>query len=61
VDILANGMQEVFKRYGEKIQEELMRVDAIPTFYDSTKSIREFNQDYEVTLELAKELGMIEK
>jgi len=61
VDILANGMQGVFKRYGKEIQEELMRVDAIPTFYDSTKSIRDFNQDYEVTLKLAKELGMIEK
>jgi tripartite-type tricarboxylate transporter receptor subunit TctC len=61
VDILANGMQEVFKRYGKEIQEELMRVDAIPTFFDSRKSIQEFNQDYELTLKIAKELGVIEK
>lgn len=61
VDILANGMQEVFKRYGKEIQEELMRVEAIPAFYDSPKSIQEFHQDYEVTLKIAKELGVIEK
>ncbi len=61
VDILANGMQEVFKRYGHNIEEELMRVDAIPAFYDSAKSIQEFNRDYEVTLKIAKELGVIEK
>jgi len=61
VDILANGMQEVFKRYGKKIEEELMRVEAIPTFYDSSKSIQEFNQDYEVTLKIAKDLEVIGK
>jgi len=38
-----------------------MRVDAIPAFYDSAKSIQEFNRDYEVTLKIAKELGVIEK
>jgi len=61
VNILANGMQEVFKRYGKKIEEELMRVEAIPAFYDLAGSIRQFNQDYEVTLKIAKELGAIEK
>jgi tripartite-type tricarboxylate transporter receptor subunit TctC len=61
VDILAKGMQEVFKRYGKEIEIELMRMDAIPTFYDSARSIQAYDQDYEVTLKLAKELGMIEK
>ena len=61
VDILGNGMQEVFKRYGKEVQEELIRVDAIPTFYDPARSIREFNEDYESTLKMAKELDMIEK
>ena len=61
VDILAKGMQEVFKRYGKEIEEELIRLDFIPTFYDSASSIRAFEQDYETTLKIAKELGMIEK
>jgi len=61
VDILAKGMQEVFKRYGKEIEEELMRMEVIPTFYDSARSIREYDQDYEATLKIAKELGMMEK
>ena len=61
MDILAKGMQEVFNRYGKEIENELMRMDAIPTFYDSARSIQAYDQDYEVTLKLAKELGMIEK
>jgi tripartite-type tricarboxylate transporter receptor subunit TctC len=61
VDILANGMQEVFKRYGNEVQEELIRVDGIPTFYDAARSIREFDEDYESTRKMAKELDMIEK
>ena len=61
VDTLAKGMQEVFKRYGKEIEEELIRLDFMPTFYDSARSIREYEQDYEVTQRIAKELGMIEK
>ena len=61
VDILAKGMQEVFKRYGKEVEVELMRMDAIPAFYDSARSVQAYDQDYEVTLRLAKELGMIEK
>jgi hypothetical protein len=61
MDILAKGMQEVFKRYGKEIEKELMRMDAIPTFHDSAWSIQAYDQDYEVTQRLAKELGMMEK
>jgi tripartite-type tricarboxylate transporter receptor subunit TctC len=61
VDTLAKGMQEVFKRYGKEVQEELIRLDFIPVFFDSASSIREYEQDYEVTLKIAKELGMMEK
>jgi len=61
VDILAKGMQEVIKRYGKEVEEELIRLDFIPTFYDSANSVREYDQDYEATLRIAKELGMMEK
>jgi tripartite-type tricarboxylate transporter receptor subunit TctC len=60
-EILAKGMQEVFKRYGKEIEIELMRMDAIPTFYDAARSIQAYDQDYEVTQRLAKELGLSEK
>ena len=61
VDILAKGMQEVIKRYGKEVGEELVRMDFIPTFYDSARSIPAFDQNYEVTLKMARELGMSEK
>jgi tripartite-type tricarboxylate transporter receptor subunit TctC len=61
VDTLAKGMQEVFKRYGKEIQEELIRLEFIPLFYDSARSIKEYDQDYEVTLKIVRELGMTEK
>jgi tripartite-type tricarboxylate transporter receptor subunit TctC len=62
IDILGNGMQEVFKRYGKEIQEELIRVEFIPTFFDVQQSIQEFKKDYEATLRVVKESGVaIEK
>ena len=61
VDTLAKGMQEVFKRYGKEVEEELIRLDFMPLFYDSARSIREYDQDYDETLKIAKELGMMEK
>jgi len=62
IDILGNGMQEVFKRYGKEIQEELIRVEFIPAFFNVQQSIQEFKKDYESTLRVVKESGVaIEK
>ena len=61
VDKLAKGMQGVFKRYGKEVEEELIRLDFIPVFYDSARSVKEYEQDYDETLKIAKELGMMER
>jgi len=58
IDILGNGMQEVFKRYGKEIQEELIRVEFIPAFFNVQQSIQEFKKDYEATLRVVKESGV---
>ena len=60
LDILTSAMQEVYKKYGKEIQEELMRVDAYAYFLDSQQSIQAYRQDYEVTSKLVKELGVQE-
>ena len=58
IDILGKGMQEVFKRYGKEVQEELIRVEFIPSFFDVQQSIQEFKKDYEVTSKAVKESGL---
>jgi tripartite-type tricarboxylate transporter receptor subunit TctC len=62
IEILGNGMQEVFKRHGKEIQEELIRMEFIPSFFDIQRSMKEFNNDYENSLKVVKESGLdIEK
>jgi len=58
VDILANGMQEVYKRYGKEIAEALIRIEFSPNFLDSQQSIQEYKKDYETILAMAKQLGI---
>ena len=61
VDILTNATQEVYKKYGKEIEEEVMRLDAYAHFLDSRKSIQTFNEeDDEVTYKLAEEFGVRE-
>lgn len=58
VDILSNAMQEVFKRQGKEIKEELKKFEAQAAFFNSQQSIQEFKKDYEMTFNIAKELGI---
>ena len=59
VTILGKGMQKVFKKYGKEIQEELIRIEAIPSFFDVQQSIQEFKKDYETTLEVVKKSDLV--
>jgi tripartite-type tricarboxylate transporter receptor subunit TctC len=58
VDILANGMQEVYKRYGKEIAQALIQIEFSPDFLDSKQSILEYKKDYETILIMAKQLGI---
>jgi tripartite-type tricarboxylate transporter receptor subunit TctC len=58
VDLLSNGMQEVLKRHGKEIKEELKRLEGQATFFNMQQSIQEFNKDYEITSKIVKELGI---
>jgi tripartite-type tricarboxylate transporter receptor subunit TctC len=60
VDKLSAAMQEVFKRYGSQMREELMRVDYLPFFCDPTQTMQEVRKNYENALRMAKELGYIQ-
>jgi tripartite-type tricarboxylate transporter receptor subunit TctC len=60
-DILANAMQEVFKRYGKEIEKELLKIEVPAAFFDPKESIQLFKKDHEVMSVMAKEFGMIEK
>ncbi len=59
VDILSNGMQEVFKRYGKEIEQSLLRLDTFPHFLDADKSMKEIRESYESTYKIAKELKWV--
>ena len=59
VDILSNGMQEVFKRYGKEIEQSLLRLETFPHFLDADKSMKEVRESYESTLKIAKELKWV--
>jgi len=62
IEILGNGMQEVFKRYGKEIQEELIRLEFIPSFFNVQQSMQEFKKDYETSLKVVQDAGVpIEK
>jgi hypothetical protein len=55
-------MQEVFKRYGKEIQEELIRLEFIPSFFNVQQSMQEFKKDYETSLKVVQDAGVpIEK
>jgi len=58
VEILTNATEEVVRRYSKEIQEELIRLDNVPTFYNSKQSLQLFRQDYETTLHIVKESGL---
>ena len=57
---LSNAMQEVFKRHGQQIREELRRLENTAYFCDSAQSIQEFKKSYEEAHRLAKEIGYIQ-
>ena len=59
VDILAKAMQEVFKRYSKEIESELKRIEYAPDFLGFQQSNQEFEKDFETTLKIAKELGLV--
>ena len=54
---LSNAMQEVFKRHGQQIREELMRLENTAFFCDSAQSVQEFKRNYQEAYRLAKEIG----
>lgn len=58
VDKLSNGMQEVFKRHGKEIKEQLKRLEGQATFFNLQQSVQEFRKDYEITSKIVKELGI---
>jgi tripartite-type tricarboxylate transporter receptor subunit TctC len=60
LDKLSNAMQEVFKRYGNQMGEELKKVDYLPFFCDPTRTMQEFRKNYENAHRMAKELGYIQ-
>lgn len=59
VDILSNGMQEVFKRYGKEIEEGLPKIEYVAYFLNFEQSIQEMKRDYEFQSALVKELGAV--
>jgi tripartite-type tricarboxylate transporter receptor subunit TctC len=58
VDILANGMQEVYKRHGKEIAEALIRIEFSPNYLDSRQSMVEYKKDLETITAMAKQLGI---
>jgi len=58
VDRLANGMQEVFKRHGKEIKEELKRIEGQGIFFNMQQSTQELKKDYETTARIVKDLGI---
>jgi tripartite-type tricarboxylate transporter receptor subunit TctC len=57
---LSNAMQEVFRRHGQQIREELMRLENVAFFCDPAQSIQEFKKSYEQAYRVAKEIGYIQ-
>jgi len=61
VDRLSNAMQEVFRRHGKGIQEQLIKMEFIPHFLDSQQSVQAFRKDFETTHKIVKEVGDLDK
>lgn len=59
-DILSKAMQEVFKRHGREIEQELLKIEIPAAFYDPKESMQLFKKDHEVMSAMAKEFNMIE-
>jgi len=57
---LSNAMQEVFRRHGQQIREELMRLENTAFFCDRAQSLQEFKKSYEEAFRIAKEIGYIQ-
>jgi hypothetical protein len=53
-------MQEVVRRHGQQIGEELKRLENTAYFCDPAQSIQEFKKSYEEAHRLAKEIGYIQ-
>ena len=60
VDRLSNAMQEVFKRHGKQIQEELLRLETVASFYNSQQSIQRYKENYDMAFRIAREIGYLE-
>jgi tripartite-type tricarboxylate transporter receptor subunit TctC len=60
LDKLSNAMQEVLKRHGPQIREELKRLENTAYFCDQAQSIQEFKKSYEEAFRIAKEIGYIQ-
>ena len=60
VNKLSNAMQEVFKRHGKQVKEELLKLETVGVFYDMQQSIQRFKENYDMAYRIAKEIGYIE-
>ena len=60
LNMLSNAMQEVFKRHGQQIREELRRLENTAFFCDPAQSIQEFKKSYEEAYRVAKEMGYMQ-
>jgi tripartite-type tricarboxylate transporter receptor subunit TctC len=60
LDKLSNAMQEILKRHGPQIREELKRLENTAYFCDQAQSIQEFKKSYEEAFRIAKEIGYIQ-
>ena len=58
VDILSNGMQEVFKRHGKEIEAALPKIEYVAYFLTREQTLQELKRDYEFQSALIKELGV---
>jgi tripartite-type tricarboxylate transporter receptor subunit TctC len=58
VEKLAWGMQEVYKRHGEDIQKELLKMELVPHFLDAPQSLQEFKKENETIRKFIGELDI---
>jgi tripartite-type tricarboxylate transporter receptor subunit TctC len=61
VQILANALREMNKRYAAEINGILINMELQPYFLDSSQSLQDFKREYEVVVRTVKEFAMFEK
>ncbi len=61
IEILANALREMNKRYAKEINGILINMELQPYFLDSPQSLQDFKREYEVVFRTVKEFGMFEK